>query len=712
MLSERSCRALLVSLALVASMGCQCGPGPDGLDASVGDSGTTGPDAGRDAGAAFDAGNDGGSPVDGGLLDAGLLDAGRVDAGLPDAGLVDAGALVSCAMLQCAPWETCVEGVGGGRCTGSGSIMWVSPVAGAVAPVDLFSVPLAINTSLGALVDVPWSSSGAIRSSGVFAGQAGVRSATLFLADGDGGRVVLTAGWDGGPNATTSFEVAAPIVRLPPTPVRPDGGSEFEPNDPAGPAFRRDDVVAIEMDELPQPMALSARLDAPMAQTLTVPVTERCDAGTCRRVDLLLRDLDFPAFRGRVLIWASGADGGVQTRPQSIPVTRWRWRRQVSGVPNPISVTRPVVSRTMGGIVIGWKEAAGIGGLVVLRAAGGLVPVPYPELAQSTFAVTSLTEPEALVISLEGPDGGWVFESSTGLTTLGSPIVSMGGANDSTLALGEDGTVRFIDFRGTQTSFTTCAAMPGPFVSVSASKWQAALLQEAGPICTFNQLSPPRIFSSTARSYLRHFVNYGRDNLGLVAAGVDGGLWSIDGVDGGLRELGQFDGGVVDGLVWGWNGFSAQRIYWVNADRTVQRADFSGGVFSNINSPSVARIPVRPLTSPVLVSHTSYPGVGSLVVVDSASNVSAFDIETLRLQWSLPAGDGGVGGRVDRDPIYIETCAAQRLGSLLIASAGSGSLYSFVGDLQGLRSNYGWPMGGRSPENVHQDSISVCVPEN
>lgn len=227
-------------LVMFLGVGCVCG-GPDqpdgAVDAGVRDGGRS--DAGIDGGggddAGFDAGSDAGDGRDAGRPDGGS-DAGRPDGG-GDGGF-DGGGLTE---VTCAPWQTCVEAGGGARCTGTVTIAWVSPVAGASAPLDLEYVPLAIDTNASAATVVPWSASGVLSAAGVFSGQVGVRSATLLLADSDAGVVVLTAGWDGGPQATTTLQLERPIVRVPPAPSYGTTSADFEPNDPAGPAFRRDD---------------------------------------------------------------------------------------------------------------------------------------------------------------------------------------------------------------------------------------------------------------------------------------------------------------------------------------------------------------------------------------------------------------------------------------------------------------------------------------
>lgn len=622
----------------------------------------------------------------------------------------------TCGMVECPPWQSCVESAVGARCLGGGTIAWVSPVANAIAPLDLVSIPLAIDTTLSAAIDVPWSASGAIRATGLFAGQQGIRSATLLFPESDGGVVVLTAGWDGGPTATTSFQLGPPIVRLP-APLARTNTADFEPNDPTGPAFRRDDVVPVELGAVPPPMTLNVRLDATTTQTLSVPVVDRCDAGTCFRVDLRLRDVDFPAFRGRVFVWASGADGGVQTRPRTIPVTRWRWRRQVSGVPHPLRVTRAVSMSS--NIFVGSEDTSGTGRFLTLSTNGTVLTTNDPVYNQN-FGVVTIAG--SWFTAFNTSDGGFLYGPYPANASVPFRVVSAGISDDTMLGLASDGTVSFTHLNS-NLLFPTCSSSGSRFVSILPSEYQAVLFREAGPLCAFDPYGVPLTFASTIGSYLPRYVpfQFGRP-MAVMAAGVDGGLWSIIGSSvTSLVETLRFDGGLVDAVGSSdpvLSTATGYQLFWVNADRTVQRADLAdnqgsvpSGTLSNISRPSSQLIPARTATAPLVLFNRSVPNPGTMVVVDSSGALSSFDLTSLELKWVLPGGDGGVRGRVDTDPIYLSLCSGPRLGSMLIASSGDGSLYSFVGDLESLppdTNSTAWPMGGRNEGNLAEDSVNQC----
>ncbi len=704
-------RSALV-IVTVLGVGCVCGPTePDGgVDSGTPDAGAV--DAGPDRDGGMDAGPDRDGGTDAGRVDGGV-DAGG-DSGVFDAGF-DAGSFL-CASLPCAPWQTCVEVGGTARCTGTVTISWVSPVTGASAPLDIDSIPLAIDTSAGPAVDVPWSSSGVITAAGTFSGQMGIRGATLLMTDTDAGIVVLTAGWDGGPQATTQLVLDRPSVRVPPAPSYGANTNDFEPNDPAGLAFRRDDVVPIEVDELPQPMALFARLDAPNARPMAVPIVARCDAGTCRRVDLDLKPLHFPTFRGRVLVWATAADGGIQTRPRSIPVTRWRWRRQVSNVPNPISVTRPVFMDLLGGIAVGSSDTATTGNHLVLSGEGNPASTTrWPSWPAPGASISAFTRRPT--VAMFQADGGWLWqmEQLPDRRPTGR-VLACSHANDLAVCMTDEAKLERV--RGSPTDVSTVDSgcpLPQPGDAFLGSVADNTHFSPGRPLCVTRFATFPHPVESTTLTngrYGRAFASVGEDQVKVLASGADGGLWLVQRVGFGptLTEQLLWDGGIVDGV-----GESEIPIpalerswtYWATADGRVHRAQHS----ATFGPEQVAseRLTNRLSTTPVLAFDPN--DGGTALFVSTNGDIAAYDFESLLKVWSLPSGDAGIrGNRVDTDPIGIQHCA--RHGSLIVPSSGDGSLYAFI--LDGARFTWtsgrsSWCMAGRSPEGETITVFDHCI---
>lgn len=574
------------------------------------------------------------------------------------------------------------------------------------------SIPLAIDTDADSTVDVPWSSSGVLASAGVFSGQVGRRAATLLLADADAGLVVLVAGWDGGPSASTQFSLTGPLLRLPAAPSYGTNGPDFEPNDPAGNAFRRDDVVPIELDDLPQPLALLARLDGSNAKTSVFPVTRRCDAGSCWLVDLPLAEVDLPAFRGRVLVWASAADGGLQTRPRAIPVTRWRWRRQVSAVPNPVSVTRPTTGYAGPNdkLFVGSSDTATTGRFLHLRPNGEVYNPGRGPAAAARYA-------GGYVSAANTPDGGVLWY---GHASLSSPLVFPTAGAPTTcvpsrwpvsrmVCLAEGNTLELLSFPGGVPSHTTVDAgctireRAGLFTAPAG----AVIVNDGTPICV-SQLQGSTQGVQTTGSYLRAFASESLGEIRLFAAGSDGGLWLIsDRVSSSpLEERLVWDGGLVDGIAVGLRQSPANSTtwaFWATADRRVHAAP-SAALQDEATAPEL--LPDRVATTPVLAFGAS-SDAGSVFFVSRNGAVSAYDRNRFTRTWVLEPGDAGIrGGRVDSEPIAHHYCG--RLGSLLVPSSGDGSLYSFALDDSRFEW-FPWSMSGSNPMNDETGCGPCCI---
>jgi outer membrane protein assembly factor BamB len=130
--------------------------------------------------------------------------------------------------------------------------------------------------------------------------------------------------------------VASPLgmrVSVPPAPtVAPAGGFTF--TDPAGAAWRRDQVVAVrvevdsqEVDEASLEVTVALPSPAAVKSLRPTRVVPGCGAGWCGTVEVALWELDMPAFRGAFTVTARARDrqGNEGRATASLPVTRWRW---------------------------------------------------------------------------------------------------------------------------------------------------------------------------------------------------------------------------------------------------------------------------------------------------------------------------------------------------------------------------------------------------
>lgn len=184
---------------------------------------------------AADAGLDGG-------VDAGRIDAGSMDARAPDGG-VDSGVERGCATVRCSPWTTCFEDAGAVWVPTVIALRWIVPASDAAVPIDTLRLALAIEVMGVAEASIrEWGRAG---HDGRDPERRRARLRQPVVHD-TRRRLLLSAGWSGGPQATTAVNVlptrALEIVGANP-PSHGVNTADFEPNDPEGNAWRRDDVV-------------------------------------------------------------------------------------------------------------------------------------------------------------------------------------------------------------------------------------------------------------------------------------------------------------------------------------------------------------------------------------------------------------------------------------------------------------------------------------
>lgn len=451
-----------------------------------------------------------------------------------------------------------------------------------------------------------------------------------------------------------------------------------------------------------------------------MPIVARCDAGTCRRVDLDLKPLHFPAFRGRVLVWATAADGGMQTRPRSVPVTRWRWRRQVSNGSSPLSVTRPVAFYGPAGpqIAVGSSDTATTGNHLLLSGAGLPTTSTWPDWPAPGLAATAFVGDQVLVFAANGADGGLYWQSNVPprLRPAEGRTLSCSSGDGIATCPTETGKLHRISFAGPEVSTVDsgCPIDPQSGVAIIATRGDNTLISPNAPICvTRFQFVPPYAVvstTSTSRSYGRAFASLGETDMKVWAAGADGGIWLVE-RKASLTEALLWDGGIVDGIAIALRQFRGNTTdnwaYWASADRRVHRA---GEALPFTAEQAAVALTERVSTTPVLAFDVNSDG-GAALFVSRNGAIAAYDADSLERVWNLEPGDAGIrGGRVDTEPIGIEHCGHH--GGLLVPSSGDGSLYDFI--LDGAVFNWRfsrsrWCMAGRMPTNETILIFPFCV---
>jgi hypothetical protein len=256
--------------------------------------------------------------------------------------------------LGCVGPEACVPNVGGGACEQVTTLTWLAPASGEkFAPDasvvlrvraaradggDWVAASLPVWTNFSGLTSLPRSGSAYEATSSVGAGPAALSA---------------TAGWDGGLTQTVNFVkdgVGPVLLVVAPTPSYGDGGVDFIPNDPVGPAaFRKDELVAIDVTAADDDVArgsivLAASFDGGAA--LVLDGGSVCDGGSgfCQRFIVDLSRVQMNDFRGPVQLVATGKDvrdNGGTAGSGVVQVTRWQWARRLgqSGVTGSLKAT-------------------------------------------------------------------------------------------------------------------------------------------------------------------------------------------------------------------------------------------------------------------------------------------------------------------------------------------------------------------------------------
>lgn len=676
-------RALVVMLL---ASGCQCFVPVDD-DAGLGvDAGGSVDDGG---GLRLDAGVGGGS-VDGG-----------VDASVPDGGAADGGSeRQSCATVRCSPWSTCVEDAGAVCVPTVTALRWVVPVFDAAVPLDTIRLAIAIEVMGDAEVSIPVSANGAGQSATVVTrSDAGLATGQLSFTTLDAGQLLLSAGWSGGPQTLTVVNVlpTRSIEVVGPNP--PSHGVNtvgFEPNDPEGNAWRRDDVVQFRSWPRTQVVARHDQADASEA---VIDAGVSCDGGCAQ---LGLQDVEFNAFRGEVELRAV-SDAGWEARGERLPVTRWRWRRVVAGVPNPIAVQTPVMavwnSPWAASIMVGTEDTRSTGRLVALDEEGFPTPswIPQGWSAAVTAAVDGCWQ---IAAGFDGDAGFlWLGRGNGGTTAnvVGERYVLVGGGMDRSVAVTDRATV-VTGNNGSRVPFLSgrCGFDGGTPSNLLVAPGGTLVTTSSGELCA---VVTPGYFWEEDAGVTRMLS----DRVFPSAAG--GYSWpTVVTTDGRLTEVRHsplqtlvhpfFDAGVVDTLVTGfdWYLFTASpavvRATLVALNPPQARFAAASGLRSRVLSPPVFRALKLP---------SGAPPEGLLYAVGQDRRLSVIATVNLKEAWSW-APDAGLSLSA---PMGFAPSSI-RLGSLLLPI--NDSVLSVVADGIQFTGNLGWTQSGGDPANCGSEA--------
>lgn len=382
-----------------------------------------------------------------------------------------------CSTLQCPAWTRCVVRPDAGCVDAVKSLRWLLPPADASVPFDTTRIAFELEVD-GTITQVP------IRSMPEGAPVAyRVDGGRLFgwldLRTPDAGLVSLAAGWPGGPDASVavqiSHEPSLEIVGSNP-PTYGANTDTFQPNDPDGPAWRRDDLVPIR----PWPgSSITARQDQPDAAITVMDAGGAGDGGSYLR----LQDVEFNAFRGGVTISAAGSFW--EAAPQRIMVTRWRWQRVVGGVPRPLQIHQPrpaVISPgSMPGIVVATRDTETSGTLVQFDAEGR----PTSAFAGWNAAVTTPYFSDVGFVAGADSDGGFIYRAGFGIQRIDAPVVRAGAFSYKVVAATADGRILFVSYLRDVPLEPGCDFDGGQVAQLVTGNYETFVSSEDGTVCQY-----------------------------------------------------------------------------------------------------------------------------------------------------------------------------------------------------------------------------------
>lgn len=485
----------------------------------------------------------------------------------------------------------------------------------------------------------------------------GLALGAISLTTLDAGRLLLTAGWSGGPQAQMVVHV------LPVRSVEVLGGNppsygvntaEFEPNDPDGLAWRRDDVVPIRTWRDAQ---ISARQLQPGASRALLDAGTFDDGGAFFR----LEDIQFNAFRDQVEFRA--VTESWESAPQQLTVTRWRWRRVVTSEPNPLKVHRPAMGLTTlpsETIIVGTEDSPSTGSLVSLDERGQPAPSDLP--TNWTAAVTApVLWP--MVAGYDG-DAGFIWSGNWTLATptlRGEKFVLLNRTTHNVLAVTDRSGVFISQIsNGPQTMYPqgNCGFDAGPASMITGSHW-SYIRSNSNQLC-ITQLYGGEDAGATSLS-----------TFGSTALAGESWIATDDGrvVNAfGTNFNATLDGGFADFIsksnfyLFVFRGSEALRY-----DHCFHLGYDSGFPLCDREPWALAPVPVARsqlgfsfASRPILRDQYPFSDRGEFYLVDQTGRVRALSHPSLTAEWSWRP-DGGVGA-----PSLGLVTSAYRMGSLLI----------------------------------------------
>ncbi|MBK7862499.1 MAG: hypothetical protein IPJ65_28610 [Archangiaceae bacterium] len=352
--------------------------------------------------------------------------------------------------------------------------------------------------------------------------------------------------YSGAVDASVGFTVdltgpALTVAVASPTPDYGTNVTDFVPSDDGG--FRKDETIQVRVTSPDLDLSavqLSARYGS--ATALALSTSTNCGDGgvACREFSVDLSKVEMPAFRGDVVLSASGMDdlGNAQRASTSATarVTRWQWARRVG-----VAAIKATPAIGNGGRLFVGLSSMTDSGVIAVNPDGG---VAWPGVAD---------EPVVGVIAVgRGASGEYVFYQSATATSKGTmkTLLASSGADGPLLCPGGGAGTTNGNEGGVALFAENTAAVASIAIQADTTDSRARVLvaepQNCAPTTTLQSiLAPGNVVASGSTAAL---------------IGSDGNLRVLDfnGTSVALRAINQSVGGV--GLGTGLAMLSSTRV--------------------------------------------------------------------------------------------------------------------------------------------------------
>ncbi|MFZ5440376.1 MAG: hypothetical protein ACOZQL_10225 [Myxococcota bacterium] len=532
-------------------------------------------------------------------------------------------------------------------------------------------------------------------------------------------------------SVVVNVDTEAPTITLntEPAPTRATGTlTETDPQAGYEQAFKKDEVVEVRVEATEPVMVGPADFGTLSGAMTTKSSCTTCPSGrVCTCFNLDLAKVAFPMARGDLQISVgqlrdAAGNTGSAPAPKVIKVTRWKWSRNLASAST--NMSSPALDASgnvfvgLGLGVVGSVSAvrpsgavlSGFGSSVTSAVtAGPIVRGGSVFVATRDATIGQIEKLDAISGSRQGMEcisTNYTFKSTLSVSDIGqNPEAVFAVSSNGTLVAARVGASSGIGCAPKTVPATTqqYSVVTNGGSAFLASSSAGALIRI--PWTSTNQQWEMSTSNSTSL-FTQGLVAFGTtiggggggvNTAGVYAAKSDGSLSQrADFIENGA-SVSPAGPPVVGGTV------GAPVFYYGNSAPSVVRVDYAAGDPGSFDAGvSTTSAPSQAVVSAPVV------GDSEIYVVDSQGGVYAYS-HSLSLRWSM--GNGISNSVVSHPNLDVARSAGQkqcgRGGVLYVTSSGSGNLYAFVVDSNGLKSDAPWPKWQHDPSNSGNPAVPL-----